>query len=553
MSDLRGELGDLARELRSLQLPLDPETEHAAPSLARDTLASAGIPLAEQADALAADAAAWEEDGRPPPRLKQLVETVLHEGVGAEGAAVATGYFRAHHDLCERSELDFGAARKLLSAARLIVHLLQRERMSCAQAARVLSAPFQDLTYNWEQIQFLASRLDVRVPELTPQDVQSVVDRDRVEHVGRFADSTAEVELALLVEAAQRLGFSGDAPKLLEQLGNPAFDAAVMVLLHFMLTVCEFYDHPLTVLYEFRPRGAAFDLLQKTSQSYEARGNAALNIAKSAVALNAGWAWGRKPRIRGDALVLVGLLTGMEEMHYPARRELASWLRQWIVRIQERDRVEPRFLDWVGADDTAFELAETLAQQPTATYGTVEQRLVDAASAFLHPEPAWSSRGRKDSVNATNLSRRKTGDCEYVSRDRPVIVGYEAHAGALTEAYIEGHIRSLEQVIEIRRGDLEARAGASDWSIRVIFVAHEAKAPNHARQAFVDDFSIDIELIDYEELLMRVQLEIDALPDGIKQFSITVNSDVIGALNELWTPQAIRDRVIDLIEARNRK
>ena len=389
MSDVSGELGDLARALRSLQLPLDPEAEHTASALAHDTLAGAGIPTAEQADAVAADAAAWEQSGQPPRRLKQLIEAVLHECAGTEGAAVAAGYFRAHRHLRERGELDFGAASKLLSAARLIVHLLRSERMSCAQAARVLSAPFQDLTYNWEQIRSLASRLEVPIPELSPEDVQRTFDRDRVEHVGRFADSTAEVELALLVEAAQRLGFPGDALALLERVGGPAFDAAVMVLLHFMLTVCEFYDHPLTVMYEFRPRGTAFDLLQKTSQSYAARGNAALNIAKSAVALDAGWAWGRERRIRGDALVLVGLLTGMEEMHYPARRELASWLRQWIVRIQERDRVEPRFLDWLDADDRAFRLAEALAQQPTTTYGAVEQRLVDAVTSFLHPQDSW--------------------------------------------------------------------------------------------------------------------------------------------------------------------
>ena len=551
MSGSGRQLGDLARALRALQLPLDPWSEEAASPLAHNTLNGVGVPAAEQAEAVAADAATWELDGRPPRRLKNLVEAVLHECAGLEGSALASGYFKAHSDLTARGELDFAAARKLLSAARLIVHLLRREGMSCAQAARVLSAPFQDLTYNWEQIRSLASRLDVPIPELTPQDVQRIFDRDRVEHVGRFADSTTEVERALLEEAAQRLGFLGDASTLLERLGNPSFDAAVMVLLHFMLTVCEFYDHPLTIMYEFRPRGAAFDLLQRTSQSYEARGNAALNIAKSAVALDAGWAWGRERRIRGDALVLVGLLTGMEEMHYPARRELASWLRQWIVRIQERDRIEPCFLDWVDADDTAFELVEILARQPSATYGTVEQRLVDATSAFLHPPYSWSSRGRRDSVFASNLSRRKMGDCEYISRERPVIVAYEAHAGVLTDAYIDGHVSSLEQVIESRRDDLEVRATAADWNIRVIFVAHQARVSNHVRQILVDGFSVYFEMIDYNELLTRTQLQIDARPEGAKHFSITVNSDIIGALNEPWIPQSIRDTVQYLIDTRN--
>lgn len=550
MSDQRREFGDLARALRSLQLPLDPESEVAASALAHDALDRAGISAAEQAEVVAADATAWEQDGRPPRKFKRLIETILHECGGSEGAALARGYFNAHRDLIERSELDFGASSKLLSAARLILHLLLRERMSCAQAARVLSAPFQDLTYNWEQIRSLASRLDVRVPELAPEDIQHLLDHDRREHVGRFADSTAEIELALVAEAAERLGFADDAATLLSRLGGPEFDSAVMVLLHFMLNVCEFYDHPLTVMYEFKPRGAAFDLLQRTSQNYAARGNAALNIAKSAVALDAGWAWGRERRIRGDALVLVGLLTGMEEMHYPARRELASWLRQWIVRMQERDRVEPRPLDWVDADGSALELTQILAQQPTATYGTVEQRLVDALSAFLHPQDSWSSRGRRDSVFASNLSRRKMGDCEYINRERPVIIAYEAHAGVLTHAYVESHISSLKQVVEIRQDDLEVSARAADWNIRVVFVAHQVKTSSQAQQVFVDDFSIDIEMIDYQALLTRVQLRIDAQPDRIRQLSIVVNSDIIGALNESWIPQGIRDRVEELIEAR---
>ena len=190
--------------------------------------------------------------------------------------------------------------------------------------------------------------------------------------------------------------------------------------------------------------------------------------------------------------MLVGLLTGMEEMHYPARRELASWLRQWIVRIQERDRVEPRFLDWLDVDDDAFGLAAALVQQPTTTYGAVEQRLVDAVSLFLHPQDSWSSRGRRDSVFASNLSRRKTGD----------------------------------------------------WNIRIIFVAHEVDSPSRSRQVFIDDFSIDVEVIDYRELLTRAQLAIDARDDGVMQFTTAMNSDLIGALNEHWVPQRIRDRVL---------
>ncbi len=43
-----------------------------------------------------------------------------------------------------------------------------------------------------------------------------------------------------------------------------------------------------------------------------------------------------------------------------------------------------------------YALVKALMAQPTHSAGTIEQRLVDALTAVLHPDKEWSSRGRKD-------------------------------------------------------------------------------------------------------------------------------------------------------------
>ena len=539
------DLQDIERSLRSLQLPLDPTAEHALPGIAHALLNELGIPTSEQPAAIASDVREWVAEARPPSRLKRLVEAILQQCAGTAGEALADGYFDAHSDLTDRCELDFGAAQNLLSSARLVVHLIISERMSCAQAARVLSAPMRGVSYNWNQVQSVATRLGITAPALDAATAGAVFDRDCGEEIARFADSTPEVELELLLDASRMLGFGGDARSAFGRILRPDFDAALMTLLHFVLTVCEHYDHPPSAVYEFNPRGRALKYLQAQNPLYAARGSAALNVAKAAVELDDRWAWGRKGERRGDALALVAIFRGLEQMHYPARRELASWLRQWIVRMHARHGGTHRWLPGVSTGTGALHLLESLAARPTRTYGTIEQRVVDALSLVLHPEEEWNSRGRKDSVFASNTSRRKMGDCEYVSRRRANIVTYEAHAGDLTDSYVDEHCQSLSQVVDARREDLEARAEAHAWDIRVVFVAHQVRTTNKRRHVDVGDFLVEFEMTDYAAVLERVREEVDSRDDGDSELAGAVNDSVIGPLNEAWIPQAIRDRVLN--------
>ncbi len=463
-------------------------------------------------------------------------------------AALAGGFFSAHRKLVER-ELDFASARRLLSNSQVVVHLMKHERMSCAQVARVLSASVRGAQYNWEQVRSLARSLRITIPTVTSEEVLRVVERDQTEQIARFADGTADIELQLLVEAARALGFSEDASATLERLFDPDFDPAVMILLRFLLTVCEYFDHPLSVLYEFSPRGDALAALQEENPQYEATGSAALNIAKGAFALDAGWAWVRKGKRRSDALAVVQLLEGMEAMHYPARRELAAWLRQLIVRLHERYESTPQLLRLATTEAEALTLLDRLIASPTRSYGAIEQRIVDALSTILHPSDEWSSRGRGDSVFASNLSRKKMGDCEYTNREYPTIVAYEAHAGVLADSYVGDHLGSLERVLKIRSEDLETQRAAEDWGIAVLFVAHQSRVSSTHQLTCIRDYSVEVEIIDYNEMLERTRSKLDTYAAGPQRLVAAVNDNLIGPLNEAWTPQTIRDRVLERLDA----
>ena len=369
MSASEPDLRDVERSLRSLQLPIDPRMEHHVPGVASELLSEQGVPTSEQPHSVVSDVRAWVAQGQPPERLKSLVEVILRKCAGTDGDALAKGYFDAHKHLTEVCELDFNGARTLLSASRLMIHLITEERMSCAQVARVLSAPMRGFVYNWKQVQSLTNRLGVTTPVLTVDATQEVYDRDCQEAVTRFADSTPEVELQQLVSASHALGLSGDAQVAFERLLRSDFDAALMTLLHFTLTVSELFDHPLSAVYEFQPRGAALKSLQKQNPLYAAKGSAALNVAKATVALDEDWAWGRKGNRRGDALAIVAIFQGLERMHYPARRELASWLRQWIVRMHARHSGSERWLEGVSTKNGAIQLIQALSKQPTHSSG----------------------------------------------------------------------------------------------------------------------------------------------------------------------------------------
>lgn len=529
---------ELERALRSLHLPLDPDLEHQAVLIAGDSLANEGVPRGEFAQHVIAMLSEWKT-ADPPRLLKQIMQQLILQCGGVELDGFHKKYFKAHRNLVDSGSLSFDRARLLLNHARLVKHLIAQERTSCSQVARILSAMTSTDAYDWKQIKILSKYLNVAIPNMEIEDYQAIYEDDLMGQLSKFADASQLEEHQILVATATSLGFEGDSSQIFGSVLDTTFSPNLMCVLHLILSICERFDHPPSVIYEFKPRGNAAKYLQNTNPRYSS-GSAILNIAKATSSLDQGWAWGRMANIRNDAIALAKLLEHLEAMPFSARRELASWLRQWIVRTNYRDSKPPMLLPGIDSPQKASELIEAVIDEETHTAGAIEQRVVDSLSLVCHPQLVWKDHGRKDSVHASNLSRRKLGDCEYIHKSNPEIVAYEAHAGRLTKRYMEEHFGSLSMVLELRNEDLESRANAEEWHIVVRYVAHELD-PNI--QPFSQQFYryvVDFEAITFAQLYEQSKMFAHLSLEG------SVNDNIIVALNERSVPQEFRDTLADI-------
>jgi hypothetical protein len=518
---------------------LDPSREAEAAFETSKILHKREIPLDEQADYVLQLIDDWKAGLSVEP-LSDLVTELLLLCGGEDLRHFHSQYFEAHKKLTDVASLSFEGSRLLLNQVRLIRHLILSEKMSCSQVARILNTMTRTAPYSWLQVQTLVPFIGLSIPEVSRTDAKKTYSKDLSAHLEKFADSTRGEELERLVSTANSLGFPGNSDQLLDQVTSESFSSGMLVALHFLLAICEKYDHPLSEAYEFKPRGEAAKYLQSTHPQYQGKGSAFLNIAKASPVLNSTWAWGRKPDTIGDALIFAELLQCFEDMPYTARREMASWLRQWIVRTNQRLTVQPRLIPEIDSFSAAEDFIENLIDRETHTYGTIEQRVVDALSLLCHPSHEWRSHGRKDSVYATNLSRRKLGDCEYIHRKSSRIHAYEAHAGRLTIRYMKDHFGSLASVLKQRNDDLEARDQASDWEIRITFVAHRIDPSIEALNLGVEGYDINVETESYSQLFDRSKDSFHMSLEG------SVNDNIVGALNEQTVPQEFRDRVAEI-------
>ena len=313
-----------------------------------------------------------------------------------------------------------------------------------------------------------------------------------------------------------------------------------MIILHVEAAVAEYYDHPLSDAYELAPRDQVSRFLKAEHPSYTATESPFLNIAKAAT-LDERWASARLRSTVSRSYALVRVLAGLDSMNFSARRELAGWLRQWLLRV-ERETEERPTISGIVTQAQLLSLLTSVAAANSATHGILEQRVVDALSEVVHPATAgWYARGLGDSVNASNLRRRKTGDCEFEHSTHHEVVAYEAHGGRLAEVYVDSHLHSLAAVLRLRSDDLAAIAPVDEWSIKVTFVAHDTAGLVN-RDYVVEDFDVAFEFIDYLTLLDRAT---DALVARGEPESVLIghaNARIVGPLNELWTPQEARDR-----------
>ncbi len=508
-----------------------------------------GDPL-NRASLLREAAWAWRDNGVPPALLHKAVHVGLRAASTSPGwlfgtrLRTANQYFRLHEKLRRSSDLTHEQAKVLLGYGDLVGLLASRQQMSSAQIAEVLAARGKGSRFPWRAVQQLLSEFE-RKPKVMRPDFEAQIAEDREAELVLFADAMQGDASHIVAEAAQRLGFDGDLSESLQALVNDGEADrttetiwSYVFMLHYSVSADAWFDHPPQFAYEFEPRGekAIRVLLPKYRPNADPKSSPFLNNAKSVDRLDSFWADSKvSSGRRGAATALVAILDGLAGLPYPGRRQLAALLRQWCWRQVLLCGESPTQLP-------SFSLAlvtRALTKIPegnSRTLGILEQRVVDALTAYAHPTPTWASRGLGDAVNASNRSRRKLGDCEFTHVEDLRVDAYEAHGGVLRQAYLDQHLQGFET--DLGRSASFELAAADQWDVRVTYVAHaiDASAPDPI--AF-DRGVAFVRLTTYDEWFAQFDPN-----DLLAKF----NEHLVAPLNEPRTPDSIRRRVAEFLD-----
>jgi hypothetical protein len=441
---------------------------------------------------------------------------------------------------------DRNSASVLLSHARFAESLAREERLSSAQIANLIAARDKRVPVSWVQIQIILRGMKV-VPIIRQDEVEAIYAADVGLEVEMFADADQQVCNETISTMGSQLGFPGD---LLESLtillppeGRPF--GPYLQMLHYQCTIAEKYDHALQTLYEFTPRGkAAKWLFHRYPSALEVRAeNPFVNNAKGVDQLDKAWARARASEAQVIlAHAFVSVIQGLDSMGFAAKRELAAGIRRLLarrMRLAEGSQVHlPNLLSTAQVRG----LLGSVAKSETNTRGIVEQRLVDAAAALRNPFPEWIPRGLLDSVNATNVSSSKCGDCDFQDTPNRKVEAYEAHGGRLTDVYIEGHLRSLERVLDRRAKEWAENLGsADDWHVTITFVAHDCQSVRPFTTT-IADIEVQVGAISFEQFLSAFDPSDKSVADVVEVF-------VRRPLADERTPDSIRQKFLGLLQS----
>lgn len=525
---------------RTLLLPTVESHEASAISSLLETAVEGGVPENDVPLWLLTELEQWGESGHPGPLFVAVLKNAISSGDDRYGILISEAYFETHTKL--RSEWGFGhdEARWFLSHATLLATLANRYAMTGAQVAKVMCQRDSRVRFSRSTVTVFLAKIGME-PKLELDVSTEIFEEDRAREVETFADADLEAGAAIVAVQAITLGFPQNLEALLLQLaGSAELDryTPYVQMLHYQATIAEVFDHDLMDLYEFNPRGKAFtELMSMYPERLVSAKNPFLNNAKSVERATIAWARSKKQGERFGAFALQEILSGLSEMGFPARRELCGLIRQWVHRlIRLSEPLTVRVPNQLSHEQINL-VIKRVAEVETNTAGVIEQRLVDALTSTLHPRNAgWHSRGLGDSVNATNVSRRKLGDCDFQIPQKNIAVAYEAHGGVLTDQYLASHIATLPKLIRHRVEEWESFSDPSDWAVTIWFVAHDLQA--ESPESFViDNIQIDIQLMTYYELRDRVQ-ECDLSQAALEY--------VLTPLSEPNTPNRVREKLNEL-------
>jgi hypothetical protein len=537
---------ELRHALRTLRLPIDPRREADAVAAAAQALDANGVAPADRAVLIGLEVERWHDSGKLPAVLGRVAAASIVAGNASLAKELSAGWLAVLPRLVGGSaEMTLDDAISVLSHLRLIAHLATDEHLSAAQIARVMHARDDRLHLTWRTVQTVLSGLRLK-PEVSSQQIIALRQNDLRSELDVFADASLGDATSRVADVGRRLGMSDDIEPLLNELFPPEREpfGPYLQMLHYQCLVADFYDHAVSMIYEFAPRGqAAQALFSSYPPGLTAGANPFLNNAKAVDRLDRSWASARTD-YPAAAHALVRLLAGLEDLGFAARRELAAWLRWWIhrglrLRVPASQPLPPR----PSAGGVRAILA-AVSDAETHTGGVIEQRVVDALAFARHdPKGGWRARGLRDSVNASNVSRRKLGDCDFQLVSDKRVIAYEAHAGRLNEVYLDNHLLTVARVLPLRADEWSWISDIAEWSVTVVFVAHDYTPGVLVRDTYRDDhlgLTVELEHITFDDLVKKSP-PFEGLVDDFAEL-------VHAPLNERRTPERVRASYARLYE-----
>jgi hypothetical protein len=532
---------------RQLLLPISPDKEEWLVERIFEHLSALDLSAEEMVSQLEAyDEALLSDKLALPQDLKVIIDTVLQDEAWVEGlGAPYKTYLYLRQRLAE-AMVPIAAARLLIAHAPLVYDLATSHRMSAAGISSIISKQHVSYEYHWKVVQKMLRVMKIHAA-ISAHQIQSLIEEDQLLELDIFADASLEDAVEIASEWIEKLGgltMRSDLKRLLGLQGQELFFPYVQVL-HYCALTGRFYDHPTTCLYEFSPRGevghAVFDA---APPNHAPKGNPILNNFKAIDHANEDWA-----AMRADypiqARALVNVLRQLESVPYLARKaalEIISCLLFRHYRLSASQNLEA-----VQAIESAAQVERLqlwISQEQTATKGIAEQRFFDAyLSGVYREQTGFRLRGIGDSVNASNLSKKKFGDIEAFNAKEQKLLGYEIHGGKLSQSYVDGHTKSLARVLSERTEELVNIAAPEDWTLEIIFIAHDL-AGLEAFQLSVGGFEICFNFYSYEDFF-RSQHQLNSLEEA-ERLNL-FNTLFVDPVNSVRVPSEVRLRIASRI------
>ena len=470
-----------------------------------------------------------------PDRLKPILEHATWGGTDR-----ANVYRQLVSTLSDSFDLSRRRAVALLSELPLILRLARDGKSSPARIAVAISNLDSRFNTSWKMIEKILRRFHLNC-DLTLNEVSDLLEDDKQKAIEKFSDSDLNGVVLIIGKTASSLGLPTDFSDALKSLFTPMVGNPFIPYLQTLLYVCvidEFYDHHPEFLYTFSPRGkVANHCFSVFPDELAPTGNPVLNNFKAVDRVGRDWATARTdnlPQAQGLVVTLANLAT----LPWTPRRTISRAIRQAIFRLIEIVTPPPVVLPTGLGLQAIKSFLRAVANAESNTKGVIEQRITDLIAVSRHDRTDWRFRGLGDSINATNTSSNKLGDCDAQNIIRRTCFAYESHAGRISNVYVEEHLRTLHLSLPNRR--IEWDLITSDpWQINLVFLVHQDSSHLEEMQV-MEGMQISIETFaDAIEELCENYRDIDLIN--------AFDELVIGPLNEGRTPHEIKLKAAELI------